>query len=375
MASKLKSLPNMLLRGYVAKTNVFMRGKPGIGKTDTIVHFIDKMRERVPEFQLWNFYGPTMSPTDIQMAMPEIESGTLRVFNNGTLPNAYSHPEAKGVVFIGEMPNTDPTTLKLLQKYINGEDMNGTLRKPKGVMVIADGNRIEDKAGVMQHGRALLNRFMTIDVYTDVEDNIEYAAKHSWHPFVQSMMREHPDVIDNYDRVFLTSDTERKRAEEARRKGDGRADTLAEEGKNGVWACMRGWNRVSELEFAAEGLNDGVTMDEIAGSVGVAVGALYLAHKSMIGRLASLEEVLNNPEGVAVPTKIDELYAMCQVLSLRVKEEHLPKLHAFAKRIQYDMQAFMLRTMMMRKNFKLLGTDVYRAWILDPQLNKLLNVR
>lgn len=375
MAMKLKQVPNVLLRSYAAKANVFLVGKPGIGKTDTINHFVEKMQERVPEFQLWPFYGPTMSPTDIQMAMPDTTDGTLRVFNNGTLPNSYTHPDAKGVVFIGEMPNTDPSTLKLLQKYINGEDMNGTMRKPLGVMVIADGNRIEDKAGVMQHGRALLNRFMTVDVYTDPDDNIEYAAKHNWNPLVQSMMREHPDCIDNYDKVFLTNSTERKRAEEARRGGSSKSDILAEEGKRGVWACMRGWNRISELEYAAEELGDALLMDEIAGSVGTAVCALYIAHKAMIGRLASLEDVLKDPDGVKIPEKIDELYAMCQILSLRAKDEHLKKIHKFAKRISFDMQAFMLRTMMMRKNFKLVGTDVYREWILEPQLNKLLAAR
>lgn len=375
MATKLKNIPNLLLRAYVAKSNVYMRGKPAMGKTDTVNLFVERMKQRVPDFRVWNFYGPTMSPTDIQMAMPDIATKTLEVFNNGTLPNAYTHPDVAGVVFIGEMPNTDPTTLKLLQKYINGEDMNGTLRKPKGVMIIADGNRLEDKSGVAQHGRALLSRFMTIDTYTESEDCIEYAAKHNFHPFVQSMMREHPDAIDNYDRVFLTNEAEKKRAEASNRRGEGRADLLAEEGKNGIWANMRGWNRVSELEFAAEELGDPLTIDEVTGSVGSGVSSLYEAHKSMIGRLASLEDVMANPEKVPVPTKMDELYAMAQILSLRVKEEQLPTLYKFAKRIQYDMQAFMLRTMMLRKGFKLVGTDVYRKWILDPQLNALINAR
>jgi hypothetical protein len=63
------------------------------------------------------------------------------------------------------------------------------------------------------------------------------------------------------------------------------------------------------------------------------------------------------------------------VVSLKCKEEHLQAVHTFAKRVQQDMQVFMLRTMMLRKNFKLVGTETYKAWILDPQINKLISAR
>jgi hypothetical protein len=31
--------------------------------------------------------------------------------------------------------------------------------------------------------------------------------------------------------------------------------------------------------------------------------------------------------------------------------------------------------MMLRKNLKLVGTETYRKWILDPQINKLITAR
>lgn len=366
MAMRLKEVTNVIVRAYQAKSNMLMTGKPGMGKTCTIEGFVTKMQERVPDFQLWHFYGPTMSPMDIQACMPDNATGTLKVYSNACLPNAYSHPEAVGVVFIGEMLNTDPTTLKLLQKYVNGEDMNGVLRKPDGVMVIADSNRLEDKAGVMQQFRALLNRFMTIEVYTEADDNAEYAANHEWHYLVQAFFRENPHLIDNYDEVFGAS---------ADQKRNSQHDNVAEEGKRGVWACMRGWNRISELEKAGDSLGSPITLDEMAGSVGKAPAIKYNAFKQMVGRLATIEEVLDNPTKVAVPEKIDELYALAMVVSLKCKEEHLEAVRTFAKRIQPDMQVFMLRTMMLRKNIQLVGTKTYREWILDPQINKLINAR
>lgn len=364
MAMKLKDITNTIVRSYAAKSNLLLLGKPGIGKTHTIEAFAEKMRERLPGFRVWPFYGPTMSPMDIQACMPDNATGTLRVFSNACLPNAYADPDAVGVVFIGEMLNTDPTTLKLLQKYVNGEDMNGVLRKPHGVMVVADSNRLEDKAGVHQQFRALMNRFLSIDVYTDAEDCIEYAAKHEWHPHVQAFFRENPHLIDNYEQVFGNADRKKEKAE-----------TMAEEGKRGVWACMRGWDRISQLLAAAETLGSDITTDEIVGSVGTGPGVQFSTFRQMIGRLATIEEVLNNPEKVAIPSKIDELYALATIVALRCKEEQLEKVRTFGQRIQPDMQVYILRTLMLRKNFNLIGSKTYRDWVLDPKINGLINAR
>jgi MoxR-like ATPase len=371
-ALRLKDVPNVLVRNYLAKTNVFLSSKPGIGKTDTVELFIRKMQERTTGFKAWHFYGPSLSPTDIQMAMPDTETGLMRIFNNSQLPNAYTHPELQGVVFIGEMPNTDPTTLKQLQKYVNGEDMNG-LRKPEGVMVIADGNRLVDKAGVLQQGRALMNRFLSIDVYTEAEDCIEYAVKHEWHSSVQSFLREYPHLIDNYDEVFQTTVSAREAAEVNRRNGG--TDAQAEEGKAGIWASMRGWNRISNLEVAGESLHSEPTPSELMGSVGTGPGAQYIAHKAMLGKLASFADIVANPEKVDVPTKMDEAYALSTVVAVRCQAEQLAAIYKFAKRLPHDLQAYILRTMIMRKNFPLLGSVEYREWIRDPQLNQLITAR
>jgi hypothetical protein len=368
MSLRLKEINQVMVRCYMSKANMLMLGKPGIGKTCSIEHFVEKMRERIPDFKVWHFYGPTMSPMDIQAGMPDVATGTIKMYSNASIPNAYATPDVKGVVFIGEMLNTDPTTLKLLQKYVNGEDMNGVLRKPDGVMVLADSNRLEDKAGVMQQFRALLNRFLTVDVYTDENDNTEYAQKMEWHAMVQAFFRENPNLIDNYEKVFA--------ADAGRGTASKQNDQMAEEGKRGIWACMRGWNRVSDLEYTMEELGGGaITVDEITGSVGTGPGMQYHTFKQIVSRLASVEEVLANPEGVKIPEKIDELYALAMIVSLRCKAEDLKTIYTFAKRIQYDMQVFMLKTMMGRKNFPLVGSETYRSWVLDPQVNKLVNAR
>lgn len=370
MAIKLNEVPGVLVRSYMAGVNTFLRGKPAIGKTETINAFAAKMQQKIEGFRVWQFYAPTMSPMDIQASAPNYETHLLEMFNNSALPNAYDTPDAKGVLFLGELPNADPATTKLLQKYVNGEDMSGVLRKPNGVIVVADGNRISDKSGVQQQGRAFMSRFENLEVYSEARDNIQYAADHSWHPYVQTFFDANPHLIDNYDDVFDTNESARKK--DANLAGSAH---MSEEGKNGIWANMRSWERISKKEFAAEELKAPVTLEEAVGNLGSGVGAAYDAHKKTLLTLASFEDIMANPDTVAIPTAMDERYALCMLVALRCKEADLGKVYTFGTRFPLELQAALLRHMATRKGFNLVSCPAYGKWISDSKLTALLNGR
>jgi hypothetical protein len=371
MATRLKDLPPVLVRNYIARVNTFIRGKPAIGKTETIAQFVERMKTRIPGFKSWMFYAPTMSPMDIQASAPNYETHLLEMFNNAALPNHYTEPDAKGVVFFGELPNADPATTKLLQKYVNGEDMSGVLRKPDGVVVIADGNRVEDKSGVQQQGRAFLSRFEQLEAYTDAADNIAYAATKSWHPYVQTFFKDNPALIDNYDDVFETSAAARQRSAQARAANGN--DQQAEEGKLGIWANMRSWERLSKKEYAADELRSPVTLAEACGNLGTGVGAQYEAHKAMMMSLTSLDDIVADPAGARLPHAMDEQYALSMVIALRCSEKQLPQVYTYACRMPLELQASIVRNLAQRKNFKLDGSDAFAKWNTNEALNRLLN--
>lgn len=373
MASRLKEVPSILVRNYMAGVNTFLRGKPALGKTATINVFVERMQTKVAGFRCWQFYAPTMSPMDIQASAPDYDKGTLRLFNNDALPNAYTDPDAKGIVFFGELPNTDPATAKLLQKYVNGEDMSGVLRKPAGVVVVADGNRIEDKSGVQQQGRAFLSRFEQINVYSEAQDNIDYAAKAGWHPYVQTYFKDHPAEIDNYDEVFETSEAARQRSQAARSQNG--ASQMSEEGKLGIWANMRSWERVSKKEFAADELGSPITLSELEGSLGCGVATSYSAHKSMLLSLTSFADIMADPKKAPIPTAMDEQYALATIVAFKCQPEQMDQVKTFAQRMPLELQAVVLRSLVLRKGFNLAATKAYVAWIADPALTGLLSGR
>lgn len=377
---RLKDMPLVLVTNYIAGINTFMRGKPAIGKSSMIEEFVAKMAERVAaageKFEIFRFYAPTMSPMDIIASAPDYErkdANVLKLYANEALPNAYTHPNMKGACFFGELPNADPATLKLLQKYVNGEDMSGVLRKPDGVVVIADGNRLEDKSGVQQQGRAFLSRFEQMEVYVPAEDAVDYATKNNWHPNVQTFFRDNPALIDNYDDVFETSSAGLARTTEA--KNSNGSNMQSEEGRLGIWCNMRSWERVSKKEYAADSMNRTVTQHEISANLGTAAAAQYEAHRKILNGLVSFDAIMADPDNVALPTKMDEQYMLAMLVSLRCKTDQLPQVRKFGQRMPLEMQALMLRTMSTRKGFALSATPDYLQWIKNKELTALLNGR
>lgn len=368
MSIRLKELPAVLVRNYIAKTNVALTSKPALGKTQSIEAFAKQMQKRIKGFQSWAFYAPSMSPMDIQASAPDMETGKLRLFNNEALPNAYDNPDAVGVLFIDEAFNADQATLKLLQKYVNCEDMSGVLRKPDGVMVVIAGNRLSDKSSVQQHGRAFMSRFEQLEVYSDAQDNIEYASKSAWHPNVQTFFKDHPASIDNYDEVFATAGSA------AGPKANANVnDTMSEEGKRGIWANMRSWERISRKEYAADELGSPLTLAEAVGNLGSGVGAAYEAHKRMLGKLVSFDQIMAEPTKVAIPAAMDEQYALAMIVALKASEDQMPQVKKFGERMPLELQAAILRHLTTRKNFNISSTDDYVEWISDKRLSKLLN--
>lgn len=366
MAIKLKELPGILVRNYLSCTPTVIYSKPAVGKTQTVEHFIEQMKKRIPEFRGWFFYAPAMSPMDIQASCPDPVSGLLKLYNNAALPNHYNDPDAKGVIFIDEMFNADQATTKLLQKYVNYEDMSGVLKLPKGVVPIAAGNRLADKSSVQQQGRAFMSRWEQHEVYSDATDNIAHAAKQSWHPLVQTFFKDNPSLIDNYDDVFQTGSGAAQQTGTAR-------DKLSEEGKQGIWANMRSWERMSRKEYAADDIGSPVTLAEAVGSLGSGVGAAYDAHKNVLSKLVSFDQIMVDPKGAAIPQKMDEQYALAMIVALRSQQAQMPQVKAFGERLPLELQAVILRNLSVRKNdFNLASADGYVEWVSNPALSKLL---
>lgn len=351
----MSALKDVLRIAYLNNINLFIAGHPGIGKTRTIEAFAAEQQKENPDFQVHVFYAPTMTPIDIQATMPDQESGSLRFYNNDALPNAYKDPDVQGIIFFGELPNADPTVVKALQKYVNGEDMNGCLRKPAGLRVVVDGNRLEDRSGVLQQSLAFLSRFMRVEVEPIAEQSIDYMLENRWHPSVIAFLKQSPMYIDRYEAAFTGE--------------------IAEEAKRGVWASMRSWERVSAIEWWAEKEDTSYPPVFLTGNVGEGVAMQYLAYKDVLSKLATKEDIIRNPEEVQIPEEITEKYALTYMLALRIEPGEVAAAVKFLLRLDAELQVLGAKLMLNNPEVRktLPQNKDYLKFITMPGIDGLLS--
>ena len=347
----ISDVPAILKRCIRTGANLSISGSPGIGKTSIIEQTVEAIQAADKDFGFWCVYTPSLSPTDFVMMMPDQSNGTLKPYRNALLPNAYDNPDQRGVLFLGENENADPATNKALQKYINNEDM-GSLRKPKGVIVVSDSNRTSDRSGTVQQSLALISRSRRVHVDVDTEVTLKWFAKREVNPFIQaylSLRREHVDTF---------------------------ADLLKSKGY-GVWANPRSWERLGLAMDDADTQAETLSHEEIIGDIGEAVGREFIAFLHAAKKLVSYDEIVATPLQAAQPDKLSDVYAIIAMLSSMTKAPDLGAVRKYVERYGAEVQVLFLRLLVSSKSANkaaCVTSKEYTQWFTKPELLSALGV-
>jgi hypothetical protein len=345
----LHEVPSVIRRAVRTGVNIHLIGEPGIGKTAIIEQTVAQIRQTNKNFGFWSLYTPALSPVDFSVPMPDTATGTLRMFHNERLPNAFDTPDLEGIVFLGERDNADPATNKALQKYINNEDMGG-LKKPAGVIVISDSNDITHRSGAVQQSLALLSRSRTLTVSIDPEITLKYFADISLNPFVQAYLSLRKEHVSTFDKLMVSR-------------------------SYGVWANPRAWERVGRGMDDAETNGEQMTLEEIVGDLGEGVGREFIQFLHAARDLVSYEEIITKPKTAAKPDKLSDVYAIIAMLATTVKPEDMAPIRQYVGRYTVEVVVLFMRLMVSSKtprSEKCTHTATYREWFSDPALREAL---
>lgn len=319
----IQKVPAIIKRAVRTGCNVKLTGHPGIGKTQIIEQTAASLHADNTDFGFWPVYTPSMSPLDFVAVAPDYESKKLTRFVNEGLPNAYDNPNQVGIVFLGEVDNADPSTNKVLLKYINGEDLGG-LRKPKGVIVVSDSNCLGHKSGVIQQPLSLISRSRNINVECDPDEVLKYFSDVGIHPMVQAYLLLRKEHVDTFAKTL-----------EARVYGS--------------WANPRAWERLSTSMIDADTLGEVMTDDEIIGDIGDAVGREFIGFLNATRVLVTMEKILKSPEKAKMPTKMSDIYAVIAMVASSSKVEHMEAIRIYVSRYDLEVQVLYHRLLVSNK--------------------------
>ncbi len=245
---------------------VMIWGPPGVGKSSIVAEVA-----RAAEMEIVDLRLSQLAPTDLR-GLPVAEDGTSHWYPPEFLPR-----NGRGVLFLDEVNMAPPTLQGVAQQLILDRRV-GSYVLPPGWFVWAAGNRKEDRAAVFDMPAPLANRFMHLEVHTDLSSWRSWAYDKGLPESVVAFVSYRPALLHALD-----------------------ADSPA-------WPSPRSWEVAGAL--TAAGL-------PVAPAIGETAAAEFEAFTATLDRLPDIEAVLSGSDDPTLPSEPSVRYAAVTALAVR----------------------------------------------------------
>jgi hypothetical protein len=252
------------------KRPVFMWGAPGIGKSDIVKQIGEEQGREVIDVRL-----SLWEPTDIKgIPYYNSNSNTMTWAPPAELP---TDPESTAILFLDELNSAAPATQAAAFQLVLNRRV-GTYQLPKGVSIVAAGNREGDKGVTYRMPAPLANRFLHVELRCDFDDWHQWAVTNRVHEQVVGYLGFAKQDLYDFDPKSSSK----------------------------AFATPRSWMFVSEL-LEEDDVPDNTLTDLIAGAVGEGLAVKFMAHRKVAKQMPKPEDIL---AGKVKKSEIKEISAM-----------------------------------------------------------------
>jgi len=262
---------------------VMIWGAPGIGKSDIIQQIGDDTGRNVIDLRLL-----LMEPTDLRgMPYYSANDNTMKWAPPIDLP---TDPNATDILFLDEMNAAPPAVQAAAYQLILNRKI-GNYVLPKGVSIVAAGNRETDRGVTYRMPSPLANRMVHIEMAVNFEDWLAWAVKKEVHADVVGYLTFAKQ--DLYD--FDPSSSSRG------------------------FATPRSWSFVSEV--LDDKMDSTQMTDIIAGAVGEGLAVKFQAHRKIAGQLPNPTDILKGKIKDLKTKEISAMYTLITSMCYELKNE------------------------------------------------------
>lgn len=279
----------ILLTYIPARKPIFLSGGPGCAKSSLVRDAAAQLGYRLIDHRL-----AQMDPVDLR-GVPSVANGRT-IFNPpACFPFEDQVGNEKIVLFFDEFTQCPIAVQNAALEPLLDHSLGGV---PLGsnVVVVAAGNRVEDRAGANKLTTAAASRFLThVDVDVNLDDWMSWSAKAGIHASVRGFLRAQPHHLYRFEP-----------AENPR-----------------SFPCPRTWEHVSILAHQNPPPDIGYIV--YRGTVGEAAAASFLKHQEICADLPNPEDVLKNPKRAPVPKDPPVMYGLTAGLVEVMRTNHTPE--------------------------------------------------
>ena len=255
-------------------------GPPGAGKSSIIQTVANREGIGFIDFRL-----SQVEPVDLRgLPVPNKEEKSVEWFVTAEFPR---DPKSRGILLFDEISAADRSLQVAAYELILDRRLGKLYSLPDGWLVVAAGNRTEDRAVATTMSSALANRFMHVEIDPNSADWIEWGAANDIHPAVLGFIKTRPENL------FSTKNQNLERG----------------------WPSPRSWHRVSEMckIFSIKAKEDYYLLEKIVyGLVGNSAGIDFMTYYKLNEEFDDILEYMTNPaKKIKIPLENDRKWAMC----------------------------------------------------------------
>jgi hypothetical protein len=265
-----KAAKKAIRKAIKVRRPAFLWGPPGIGKSDLVKQIGNELDREVIDVRL-----ALWEPTDIKgIPYYNADAGKMVWAPPAELP---TDPESKAIIFLDELNSAPPAVQAAAYQLVLNRRV-GTYELPKGVDVVAAGNREGDRGVTYRMPAPLANRFVHLEMKVDFDDFQDWATLNKVHPEVVGYVGFAKQDLYDFDPKSPSK----------------------------AFATPRSWVFVSDMLYDDD-MDTETLHNLIAGAIGDGLAVKFMAHRKIASKLPKASEVL---EGKVKDLQIKEVSAM-----------------------------------------------------------------
>ncbi len=288
-----------LVRAAIAaRLPVLVTGAPGLGKSQIV-----EAAAAAEGADMILSHPAVADPTDakgLPWPSPEGDCATFLPF--GELARALKATKPT-VWFLDDLGQAPPSVQASFMQLLLARRVNGHAL-PDCVTFVAATNRRTDRAGVSGILEPVKSRFaFIVELTAHIDDWCAWAFGHGIPPELIAFLRFRTELLCDFKAsADLTNSP-----------------------------LPRTWAHAARI--LALGLPRGIEQAALCGAVGEGAAVEFSAFRRFFAEMPNIDEILRDPDRVAVPDRPETLYAIVTALGMRATTANFPKVGRYAERL------------------------------------------